>query len=184
MNNGSSSAVQKCSNKYRPSFAQAVALGLAEMYTVKLNGAVIAHTDWPPLAQAAWNRASRDRDSAQHGGVVELWVDNRRVASEKPQTLRGHPWPVQDAPDCDLRDVLKAFLQLMRDDGWDAKQIAEAMTHGGLPTTRARIDALRGSTPGKRTDVCAAELVVMMGSILTQYKKPGRQSDASGSDPA
>ncbi len=139
-------------------------------YVVKLNGAVVAQTDWPPLAQAAWNRAARDRDSAQHGGTAELWKGADLLARVRPHTLRGHPWPDADVPACDLRDVLKALLQLLRDDDWDAKGIAEAMTQYGLPTTRARIDALRGSSAGKRTEVTEAELVVMLGAILNAYK--------------
>lgn len=44
------------------------------------------------------------------------------------------------------------------------------MTAHGLPTTRSRIDALRGSTQGKRTEVTAAELVVLLSSVLNEYK--------------
>jgi hypothetical protein len=141
------------------------------IYTVKLNGQMLASTDWPPLAQTAWNRASRDRDSAQHGGKAELWVDTQLVASVQPETLRGHRWPMREVPECGLRDVFKAMLLLLRDDGWDAKEIADAMTAFGLPTTRSRIDALRGSTAGKRTEVCAAEIVTMLYALLNQYKK-------------
>lgn len=141
------------------------------IYTVKLNGQMLAATDWPPLAQAAWNRASRDRDSAQHGGKAELWVDGRLVASEQPETLHGHRWPLRDVPECDLRDVLKAIGLLLRDDGWDARELADAMTAFGLLTTRSRIDALKGSTAGKRTEVCAAEIVTMLYAVLHQYKK-------------
>lgn len=138
------------------------------MYTVKLNGRVLAHTDWPPLAQAAWNRAARDRDSAHHGGVAELWRDNEMLARVQPETIVGHPWP--DGPECDLREVLKALLQLLRDDGWTTKEIAEAMTEYGLPTTRARVDSLKGSTQGKRTEVTASELTTLIFSVISAYK--------------
>lgn len=138
-------------------------------YTIKLDGRVLAQTEWAPLAQAAWTRATRDRDAAQRGGAAELWVDNKRIAQVRPETGRGHRWP--DGPECDLRDVLKALLQLLRDDGWDVKEIAAAMTEYGLPTTRGRIDALRGSSAGHRSEVTAAELIVMINAVLDQYKK-------------
>ncbi|MCC4588775.1 hypothetical protein LL962_16980 [Xanthomonas sp. NCPPB 1067] len=141
------------------------------MYTVKLNGQVLCHTDWPPRAQAAWIRASRDRDSAQRGGVAELWKGDRLLTRVQPETLVGHPWPDREVPESDLRDVLKVLLLLLRDDGWDTREIADAMTERGLPTTRARIDALRGSTQGKRTQVTAPELVTLIDAVLSHYKQ-------------
>ncbi len=69
-----------------------------------------------------------------------------------------------------MRDILKAVLILLRDDGWDAREIAQAMSDAGLSTTRARIDALRGSTQGKRTEVIPAELVVLLYAVLSKYK--------------
>jgi len=149
------------------------------MYTVKLNGQVLCHTDWAPRAQAAWNRVARDRDSAQKGGVAELWKGERLLARVQPQTLVGHPWPDREVPESDLRDVLKSLLLLLRDDGWDARAIADAMTTQGLPTTRGRIDALRGSTQGKRTEVTAAELVTLLDAVLSEYRSEGERP-ASG----
>ncbi len=139
-------------------------------YVVKLNGTVLVEADWPPMAQAAWTRASRDRDSAQTGGVAELWKDGELLSRVQPETLRGHRWPDREVPECTLRDVLKALLQLLRDDDWSTKTIAEAMTAYGLPTTRARVDALRGSTSGKRAEVTTAELVVLISAVLNAYK--------------
>jgi len=46
--------------------------------------------DWLPLAQAAWDRASRDRNAAQHGGDATLMIDGRIVASVRPRTGEGH----------------------------------------------------------------------------------------------
>jgi hypothetical protein len=140
------------------------------MYRILLNGALVAESNWTPLAQAAWNRASRDRDTAQHGGSAELYKDGVCIARVQPETLLGHPWPDRSANEIDLRDVLKALLQLLRDDEWDAKEIADAMTAYGLPTTRSRIDALRGSTAGKRTEVTPAELTVLITAVLARYK--------------
>ncbi len=139
-------------------------------YVITLNGHQIVETDWPPMAQAAWFRASRDRDSAQHGGTAECWKDGDLLARVQPEMLRGHRWPDRKSPECDLRDVFKSLLQLLRDDGWDAKTIADAMTEYGLPTTRARVDALRGSTSGKRAEVSPAEVVVLVYAVLNAYK--------------
>ena len=140
-------------------------------YSIYLNDELQCETDWPPMAQAAWNRAGRDRNAAQHGGIATLKKDGHILVSAQPQTLKGLPWPDHDEPECDLRDVVKSLLLLLRHDGWDAKEIAEAMTAHGLPTTRSRIDALRGSTQGKRTEVTAAELVVLISSVLNEYKR-------------
>lgn len=124
------------------------------------------------MAQAAWERASRNRDATQHGGHAVLRRDGAVMAEGRPKLKDGIPWP--DAENaCDLRDVLKAAL-LLRHDGWDARELAEAMTARGLPTTRARIDALRGSTQGKRTEVTAAEIVVMLSAVLSEYKRESR----------
>ncbi|WP_148558678.1 hypothetical protein [Pseudomonas chlororaphis] len=140
-------------------------------YRIHLDDELICETEWSPLAQAAWNRAARNRDSAQSGGTAEIWKGSELLSRVRPQTLHGHPWPDKNSPECDLRDVIKHLLLLLRHDGWDAKEVAEAMTAAGLPTTRSRIDALRGSTPGKRTELVPAELVVLISSILGEYKR-------------
>jgi hypothetical protein len=139
-------------------------------YTIKLDGELICETEWAPMAQAAWHRVSRERNAAQHGGHAELVKDGRVIAYGRPQLQAGIPWPESENT-CDLRDVLKALLLLLRHDGWDARELADAMTALGLPTTRARIDALRGSTQGKRTEVTAAEIVVMLSAVLNEYKR-------------
>jgi hypothetical protein len=152
--------------------AKAVLTGDPSMiYTIKFNGEVLAQTDWPPLAQAAWSRATRDYDNRRHGGSAELWKDNRLLARAEPGARDDHRWPDRDSPVCDLRDVLKALLQLLRDDSWDVKEIAEAMTDHGLPTTRSQIDALRGSSASRRRELIPAELVVLINAVLNQYKK-------------
>lgn len=140
------------------------------MYRVILNDRLVCETDWPVMAQAAWNRATRDRDSAQHGGVAVLEKDGRVLARVQPETLRGHRWPDTSEPEANWHDVVKAFLLLLRDDNWSSKEVAEAMTSYGLPTSRARIDALRGSTPGKRTEVMPAEVVTMIHAVVNAYR--------------
>lgn len=151
-------------------------------YRVLLNGQLQAESEWPPLAQAAWDRAARNRDAAQHGGLAELWRGNERLAQVQPQMGRGAPWPDRTVPECGLRDVVKAILLVLRDDGWDAKEVATAMTDLGLPTTRGRIDALRGSQAGKRAEVTPAELVVMLQAVLAKYRASGESEGIATPD--
>lgn len=136
-------------------------------YAVYLGEKVVSETDWPPLAQAAWHRASRDWSAGTHGAQAELWIDGKLLRSVVPRS-HGHPWP--EGPECDLRDVLKALIQLLRDDEWDTTEIAEAMTTFGLPTSRSRIDALKGGDRARRAEVAPAELVVLINAVLSVYK--------------
>jgi hypothetical protein len=142
-------------------------------YRIYLNDELLCCTDWPPMAQAAWNRAARDRDAAQHGGQAILLKDGVGLARVRPQILHGHPWPDTAVPECELRDVLKAVLIVLRHAGVDAVALADSATAAGLPTTRARIDALRGTTPGKRTAVCAAEVMALLYAAIPLLKSRG-----------
>jgi hypothetical protein len=153
------------------------------MYRVILNDRLVCETDWPVMAQAAWNRAARDRDSAQHGGVAVLEKDSRVLARVQPETRRGHRWPDDEAPEATWHDTVKALLLLLRADNWSSKDVAEAMTSYGLPTSRARIDALRGSTPGKRTEVMPAEVVLMIYAIVNAYRS-GQNAESGGENGA
>lgn len=136
-------------------------------YIIKHNGQTIAASDWAPLAQAAWHRATRDQHA---GGVVELLKDGRLTASHRIVGGCGARWP--EGPECGLQDIVKAAIQLLRDDGWDTKQIAEAMTKMGLPTSRARVEAMRGSA-GRSIEMSAAEVVTMLYAVLSEYKTNG-----------
>ena len=50
------------------------------MYEVWLDDELICRDDWMPRAQAAWNRASRNRDAAQSGrSIVRLLRDGREA---------------------------------------------------------------------------------------------------------
>jgi hypothetical protein len=95
-----------------------------------------------------------------------LLKDGVLLACIQPQTGRGHAWPDTSVSECDLRDVFKAVLAMMRHAGIDAAALADAATDAGLTTTRARIDALKGSTKGKRTEVCAAEVVTLLYAAI------------------
>lgn len=139
-------------------------------YTIQHDGNVVAKTDWSPLAQAAWHRATRDQAA---GGVVELLKDGRVIATHRIVGGRGASWP--DGPACGLQDIVKAILQLLRDDGWDARQIAEAMTTSGLATSRARIDGMRGSA-GRSVELSHAEIVAMIYAVISGYKRERGES--------
>lgn len=141
------------------------------VWRVSIGAEILCETTWPVIAQAAWGRASRHRNYAQHGGLAVLQKDGKVIASVQPRTREGHPWPDNSTPQPDWHDVVKQLVLLLKDDGWDAKEIAEAMTDLGLPTSRARIDALRGSTPGRRAAVQPAELVVLLQAVLAKYRQ-------------
>lgn len=140
-------------------------------YRILVDEAPVCETDWPPLAQAAWSRAVRQWSGAQARSRVVLKKDGRTLADVINRDPQAPEWPDRDEPPCDLRDVLKAILQLLRDDDWDAREIAEAMTNYGLPTTRARIDALRGGDRTRRAEVTAAEITVLLHAVLGEYKR-------------
>ena len=139
-------------------------------YRVVTNDQALVETEWSPLAQAAWHRATRD----ENAGRVELFRDGQMLARVMPERGRGHRWP--DGEECNLRDVLKTLLQLLRDDGWDAKELADRMTEHGLPTSRSRIEGMRGAA-GKRSTPSHAEIVVMLDAVLDSYKKAQQQED-------
>lgn len=128
-------------------------------------------TDWLPIAQAAWHRATRDRHAAQHGGDAVLMIDGRVVASVRPRTGEGCPWPVSADHIVDLRDVTKAVQQLARVAGVPAAHLADTMTELGLPTAPAHLKSLETQQAGRRTQVCAAEIVALCYAAIHFLKK-------------
>lgn len=140
------------------------------LYRVILDDAQVGAADWLPLAQAAWDRAARDRDAAQHGGEAVLLIDGHVVASVQPRTLDGHPWPVRGDHVTDLRDAAKAIIALARAAGVDAHDLAQAMTDSGLPTTRARLKDISTLEQGRRSATSPAELVAMCYAAVAALK--------------
>ena len=130
-------------------------------YRILLDDAPVGTSDWLPVAQAAWDRAARDRDAAQHGGEAVLLIDGRVVAAVQPRTLDGHPWPVREDRVTDLRDVAKAVLALARAAGVSPQMLAQAMGDNGLPTTAARLKNISTMEQGRRSATSPAELVAM-----------------------
>lgn len=139
-------------------------------YRVFLDDAPTCASDWLPIAQAAWDRATRHRDAAQHGGDAVLLIHGRVVAAVQPRTLEGHPWPVRGDHVTDLRDVAKAVLALARAAGVDAQALAQAMTDSGLPTTRARLKDISTMEQGRRSATTPAELVAMCYAAVAVLK--------------
>jgi hypothetical protein len=70
-----------------------------------------------------------------------------------------------------MHDVVKTLMTMLRHAGIDAVALAQSCSETGLPMTRARIDALRGSTPSKRTAVCEAEIVCLLSAAIPLLRK-------------
>jgi len=139
-------------------------------YRILLDDEPVGATDWPPVAQAAWDRAARDRDAAQHGGEAVLMVDGQIVASVQPRTLDGHPWPVRGDHVTDLRGAAKAVIALARAAGVDAQALAQAMTDSGLHTTPARLKNISTMEQGRRSATSPAEIVAMCYAAVSVIK--------------
>ena len=130
-------------------------------YRILLDDAQVGSSDWLPVAQAAWDRATRHRDAAQHGGEAVLLIDGHVVAAVQPRTLDGHPWPVQEDRVTDLRDVAKAVIAMARAAGVSPQMLAQAMGDNGLPTTAARLKNISTMEQGRRSATSPAELVAV-----------------------
>ena len=139
-------------------------------YRILLDDAPAGAADWLPVAQAAWDRAARDRDAAQHCGEAVLLIDGRVVASVHPRTREGHPWPVRGDPLVDMRDVAKAVLTLARAVGVDAQAMAQAMGDNGLPTTTSRLKSISTTEQGRRSSTSPAEIVAMCYAAVSVIK--------------
>lgn len=139
-------------------------------YRILLDDEPVGATDWLPVAQAAWDRATRHRDAAQHGGEAVLMVDGQIVASVQPRTLDGHPWPLREDRVTDLKDAAKAVLALTRAAGVDAQTLTQAMADNGLPTTRARLKDISTMEQGRRSATSPAELVAMCYAAIAVLK--------------
>lgn len=139
-------------------------------YRILLDDAPVGATDWLPIAQAAWDRATRHRDAAQHGGEAVLLIDGRVVASVQPRTLDATPWPVPSDHVTDLRDAAKAVLMLARTAGVSPQMLAQAMGDNGLPTTAARLKNISTMEQGRRSATSPAELVAMCYAAVAAIK--------------
>lgn len=146
-------------------------------YRILLDDEPVGATDWLPVAQAAWDRATRHRDAAQHGGEAVLLIDGRVAAAAHPRTLEATPWPAPDDHVTDLRDVAKAVLALARAAGVGPQTLADAMTGNGLPTTAARLKSISTTEQGRRSATSAAELVAMCYAAISVIKNTGKAGE-------
>lgn len=135
------------------------------MYEIWLDDELICCDDWMPRVQAAWDRASRNRDAAQRGGIVRLLLNGQEIARRKASTGTSNPWP--DGESITQRDVAKALMTLVRHLGISDKDVADTMTAQGLPTTRAALRSAHSINNGERRHVTSAELCVMINAIAT-----------------
>ena len=142
------------------------------VFEIVLNGRLMLSTKWPPQAQAAWVRATRDRDSAHHGGTAVLLKNGKELAKVQPETVVGHDWPDRSTPEPDLSALARAITGIAKNLGYEADEIAASMTNRGLETTRSQLDALRGSGGAgkKRRTVSVAELIVLCDAIVNLLK--------------
>lgn len=141
------------------------------LYTVRLNGEIVCTADWSATAVAAWDRAARNRNAAQHDGTAELEIDGEVVARVRPQMISGHQWPGQDDEVPDIRDVAAAVIQLARKAGVPPQSLAESMTEMGLSTTRSRLKSVSTIEPERRSNVTPAEIIVMCYAAMRQIYK-------------
>lgn len=143
-------------------------------YRIFLDDAPGGASDWLPIAQAAWYRATRDIQTAQHGGDAVLMIDGEIVASVRPRSGEGHPWPVAEDHITNLRDVARAVQQLARVAGVPAAALAQELTTQGLPTAPARLKSMETQQDGRRTHVSPAELVALCYAAIGVIKKGSR----------
>lgn len=141
-------------------------MGNENRWRVIVGDDVRCDTGWVRAAQAAWGRATRNRD----GDMVFLEKNDMEIARVRPDSRAGHPWPDRSDHDASWNDVVKQITLLAREMGWDVKAVADAMTAAGLPTSRSRVDSLRGSSDGRIAEVLPAELVVMLQALLSEYR--------------
>lgn len=140
-------------------------------FRIYLNDELLCSTTWPPMAQAAWDRASRDRDTAQHGGRAVLLIDNIEMANVEPRTGFGYPWPKNCGPEVGSRDLAAMIVQMLRHAGVDAKALAEEMTNAGLTTWPARLKSISTLEEGRRSFVSQAELVAICSAGIAGLKR-------------
>ena len=96
-------------------------------FRIYLDDELQCATTSPVLAQAAWNRASRDARVAEKGGSVRAYEGEVTVAEMRPEPRVGHPWPDGRDHQADLRDVWDSLLRVLE---------PVSYTHLTLPTKR------------------------------------------------
>ena len=142
-------------------------------FRIYLDDQLLCATTSPVLAQAAWNRASRDARVAEKGGSVRAYEGEVTVAEMRPEPRVGHPWPDGRDHQPDLRDVWDSLLRVFRQQGLDDQALTDALNRFGLTT--ASVEASVQDQLDGRTVPTAAELVVLLDAV---YQDRQRQPQA------
>lgn len=132
-------------------------------FRIYLDDELLCATTSPALAQAAWNRASRDARVAEKGGWVRAYEGEVTVAEMHPEPRVGHPWPDGRDHQPDLRDVWDSLMRVLQQQGLDDQAMTDALNRFGLATTSVQA-SVKDELDG-RTVPTAAELVVLLDAI-------------------
>lgn len=138
-------------------------------FRIYLDDELQCATTSPTLAQAAWNRASRDARVAEKGGSVRAYEGEVTVAEMHPEPRVGHPWPDGRDRQPDLRDVWDSLLRVLRQQGLDDQAMSDALSRFGLATTS--VENSVQDELGGRTLPTAAELVVLLDAIYQDRQR-------------
>ncbi|MES1927423.1 hypothetical protein [Salinisphaera sp. T31B1] len=134
------------------------------VYRIEFDGKVYCETRGAAIAQTAWHRVSRDRSSATPNTVARLLKDGELLAQTLPMARLPRDWPDAAMPKVNGHDVVKRILRLLRQRGLGTREIADAISSAGLPTSRSRIDALRGNS--RPIEIIPAELAVLLDVLI------------------
>lgn len=140
------------------------------IYTVTYpHGGLVSQTDWAPIAEAAWHRATRDT----HGGYARctLSIDGRQVAAGNC-TAPGLRWP-QQLPTVGTAELYKAVLLVAHQLGIGPVELADIATQKCLPLSRANIDDGRRGKGGSLPEIC-----VLLYCIVHAIKSSDANDDA------
>lgn len=138
-------------------------------FRIYLDDELQCATTSPVLAQAAWNRASRDARVAEKGGSVRAYEGEVTVAEMRPEPRVGHPWPDGRDHQADLRDVWDSLLRVLEQQGLDDQALTGALNRFGLNT--GSVKASVQDELGGRTVPTAAELVVLLDAVYQDRQR-------------
>lgn len=138
-------------------------------FRIYLDDELLCATTSPALAQAAWNRASRDARVAEKGGSVRAYEGEVTVAEMHPEPRVGHPWPDGRDHQPDLRDVWDSLMRLLEQQGLDDQAMSDALNRFGLATKSVRASVQ--DELGGRTLPTAAELVVLLDAVYQDRQR-------------
>ncbi|UQY34007.1 hypothetical protein K8U54_20215 [Pseudomonas fulva] len=138
-------------------------------FRIYLDDELQCTTTSPALAQAAWNRASRDARVAEKGGSVCAYEGEVTVAEMRPEPRVGHPWPDGRDHQPDLRDVWDSLMRVLNQQGLDDQALTDALNRFGL-VTRSVAASVQDELGG-RTVPSAAELVVLLDAVYQDRQR-------------